>query len=330
MEAIFRSVFDAIFSVVNDYGITVVLFTVFIRLIQSPFDYKSRKSMRKMEKVNPQLQALQKKYANDKEKLQKKQMELYKKEGISPLSGCWPMLLTLPIMFIMLGALRSIANEQMISALERIQSAVSGLGLEDKAAIFAKLERLANPLPGEPGLFTPFLWIKNLWMPDSPFSTVLPTTSSALAAMGGADQIAALRQFIEGDVYQKIVTEYFQLNTIKGWTINLLIVNWDFYARPNGFLVLPVLSFITQFLSNKYLMQTQQTQMQEGQKGTSMMTKWMMPIIFSFFCVSYTASFALYIVVSTVIHVVQTKLFNIWLSAQDQRDIAQKEEVDKL
>ena len=323
MEAIFRSVFEAIHSVVNDYGITVILFTVFIRLIQLPFDYKSRKSMRKMEKVNPQLQALQKKYANDKEKLQKKQMELYKKEGISPLSGCWPMLLTLPIMFIMLGALRSIANEQMVAALQKVQDAVGTLGLGDKEAVIANLPPLQS-------LLTPFLWIKNLWMPDSPFSAVLPTTSSALAAMGGGDAIAALRQFVDGDVYRQIIIPAYNLSVVPGAAINLLIVNWEIFKLPNGFLVLPVLSFITQFLSNKYLMQTQQTQIQEGQKGTGMMTKWMMPIIFSFFCVSYTASFALYIVVSTVIHVGQTKLFNIWLSTQDQRAAALKEEVDKL
>ena len=234
------------------------------------------------------------------------------------------MLLTLPIMFIMLGALRSIANEQMVAALQKIQDAVGTLGLGDKEAIVANLPPLQS-------LLTPFLWIKNLWMPDSPFSAVLPTTSSALAAMGGGDAIAMLRQFVDGDVYRQIIIPAYNLNVVPGAAINLLIVNWEIFKLPNGFLVLPVLSFVTQFLSNKYLMQqTQQSQMQEGQKGAGMMTKWMMPIIFSFFCVSYTASFALYIVVSTVIHVVQTKLFNILLSAQDQRATAFKEEVDKL
>lgn len=80
-----------------------------------PFDYKSRVSMRKTTKLQPQLAALQKKYANDKEKLNRKMSELYKKEKINPLSSCLPMLLTLPILFAMWTALRIIANEQVVS-----------------------------------------------------------------------------------------------------------------------------------------------------------------------------------------------------------------------
>jgi membrane protein insertase Oxa1/YidC/SpoIIIJ len=193
---------------------------------------------------------------------------------------------------------------------------------------------LAN-LPELNTLLSPFLWIKNLWMPDSPFSSVLPTASSVLAAMGNevkglatADQIAALKLFIDGEVYQNIIVPHYQLNTTPGATINLLIVNWQMYKLPNGFLVLPVLSFVTQFLSNKYM--TQQTPMQEGQRGTGAMTKWMMPILFAFFCVSYTASFALYMVISSVIYVAQTMLFNVHLKAQDQNAVARREEVDKL
>lgn len=328
MESIFRSVFDTINSIVHNYGVSVILFTVFIRLIQMPFDYKSRKSMRKMEKINPQIQALQKKYANDKEKFQKKQMELYKKESISPLSGCWPMLLTFPIMIIMLGALRSIANEQLVESLLKVQNAVGNLGVEDQSAIIANLPALNT-------LLSPFLWIKNLWMPDSPFSSVLPTASTALAAMGNgvsglatADQITALQQFIDGEVYQSIIVPHYQLNAIPGAAINLLIVNWNIFKLPNGFLVLPVLSFVTQFLSNKFM--TQQTQAQDNQRGTGAMMKWMMPILFAFFCVSYTASFALYMVVSSVLYVVQTLLFNIHLKAQDEKAAARVEEVDKL
>lgn len=328
MDAIFRSVFDAFNSVVNNYGIAVILFTVFIRLVQMPFDYKSRKAMRKMEKVNPQIQALQKKYANDKEKLQKKQAELYKKEKISPLSGCWPMLITLPIMFILFGVLRNVANEQLVINLLKIQSAVGDLTVDDKDAIIANL-------PSWDTLVHQFLWIKNLWMPDSPFSPILPAVSSALTAVGNsiegvitAGEMDALKLFVDGDVYQKIIRPYYELTTIPGASLNLLIVNWQVYVRPNGFLILPILSFITQFMSNKYL--TQQSTAQANQQGTGMMTKWMMPIIFAFFCVSYTASFALYIVVSSVLHVIQTRLFTLYFDAQDKKAAAQTEEVDRL
>ena len=73
-------------SWVGSWGWTMVVFTVMVRLVLTPLDIKSRVSMRKTTKLQPQLQALQKKYANDKEKLNAKTAELYKKAHVNPLS----------------------------------------------------------------------------------------------------------------------------------------------------------------------------------------------------------------------------------------------------
>jgi YidC/Oxa1 family membrane protein insertase len=102
------------YSIVPNYGVAIILFTVFIKLCITPLDLKSRRSMRRMAVINPKMQELQKKYANDKEKLNQKMQELYKKEKINPLSGCLPMLLTMPILFAMFAAMRQIANEQLV------------------------------------------------------------------------------------------------------------------------------------------------------------------------------------------------------------------------
>ena len=75
-------------SWVGSWGWSIVVFAILIRLVLTPLDFKSRVSMRKTQKLQPQLQALQKKYANDKEKLNAKTAELYKKEHINPLSSC--------------------------------------------------------------------------------------------------------------------------------------------------------------------------------------------------------------------------------------------------
>ena len=330
MEAIFRSVFDFIHSFVDNYGVSVILFTVFIRFIQMPFDYKSRQSMRKMEKINPKIQALQKKYANDQEKLQKKQAELYRKEKINPLSGCLPMLITLPIMFIMLGVLRHVADEQLVKALLSVQRAVGDLGIQDADAISAAL-------PSKESLMYPFLWIKNLWMPDSPFSTILPTNSSVLATVRNGieglitpEGIASLQAFVDGEIYQNIIVPSYDLSVLKGANINLLIINWQVYMQPNGYLVLPILSFVTQVLSSQIMTKQQKASGQTQNQAGGGMMKWGMPIIFAIFCVSYTASFALYLVVSGVLQVAQTQFFNWYLNAQDKKAAALTEEVDKL
>ncbi len=114
MNDLLKSILDAICSVVGSYGWSVVLFTLLIKLCLLPLDYKSRKGMRKMSSLAPKQAELQKKYGHDQEKLQRKLQELYKKEGASPMSGCWPMLLTMPILFAMFAALRYMSNEQLV------------------------------------------------------------------------------------------------------------------------------------------------------------------------------------------------------------------------
>ncbi len=134
------------------YAISLLIFTLVFRSLVLPLDVKSRKGMRKMSKVQPKLQEIQKKYANDQVKMQKKQQELMKKEGVSMLSGCLPMLLQYPILLIMFYAMRSVANREMArQVLEAIGS---------------------NPYPINAS--DSFLWIKNIWVADSFFSSIAP------------------------------------------------------------------------------------------------------------------------------------------------------------
>ena len=97
MTSFFMNVLNWINSWVGNYGWSVVIFTLIVRLALLPLDIKSKKGMRAQQKIQPKLQALQKKYANDKEKLNQKTMELYKKEHVSMTAGCLPMLISLPI-----------------------------------------------------------------------------------------------------------------------------------------------------------------------------------------------------------------------------------------
>ena len=83
----------------NSFGWALILFTLLTRLVLLPFNIKSKKSMAEIQTLQPKLKELEKKYQSDKQKYQEEAAKLYKKEGISPMGGCLPMLLTLPIMF---------------------------------------------------------------------------------------------------------------------------------------------------------------------------------------------------------------------------------------
>ena len=80
MTALLRSVLDFIYSLIGNYGWSIAVFTILIRIVLLPLDIKNRKGMNQMQEMQPKINELQKKYANDQQKLQQKQMELFKKE----------------------------------------------------------------------------------------------------------------------------------------------------------------------------------------------------------------------------------------------------------
>ncbi len=80
-----------------NYGLAIVLMTVIIKIIFYPLTKHSLKSMKEMQKIQPQLAALKEKYKDNKEKLNKEMMELYKRYKINPVGGCLPMVLQIPV-----------------------------------------------------------------------------------------------------------------------------------------------------------------------------------------------------------------------------------------
>lgn len=87
-----------LYELIGSYGLTIILFTVAFRLIMFPLQLKSKRSTLKMTKIQPQVQAIQKKYQNNPQKMNEEIQKLYRSENISMMSGCLPMLLTLPLM----------------------------------------------------------------------------------------------------------------------------------------------------------------------------------------------------------------------------------------
>lgn len=83
----------------NHYVLSLILFTIVIRALLVPSAVKQQKSSAKMVVLQPKLQALQKKYGNNKQKLQEEQMKLYEQEGYNPMGGCLPMLIQLPVIY---------------------------------------------------------------------------------------------------------------------------------------------------------------------------------------------------------------------------------------
>ena len=95
--------FDFLGRFISNYGLVILLMTLLIKLLLSPLTIKSYKSTAKMQVIKPEVDKLNEKYPNEKDAMKKQQamMELYRKAGISPMGGCLPMLLQMPILFAM-------------------------------------------------------------------------------------------------------------------------------------------------------------------------------------------------------------------------------------
>jgi YidC/Oxa1 family membrane protein insertase len=89
----------------GSYGLDIIILTVLIKLIMWPLTQKSFTSMKAMQKLGPQMEKLKERYANDKEKLNKEIMDLYKRNGVNPLGGCLPMALQFPVFIGLYNAL---------------------------------------------------------------------------------------------------------------------------------------------------------------------------------------------------------------------------------
>lgn len=142
----------------NSYLLTILVVTILLRLVQIFPDISNRKTQIKMAVVQPKLNALQKRYENDPQKLRVEQQKLMKEHGVSTLSSCLPMLITLPLFFCFLAAFRCWGNEETVK-----------LMYETAVAETCTVEQRAEADETAMDTFKSykFLWVNNVWQPDS-------------------------------------------------------------------------------------------------------------------------------------------------------------------
>jgi YidC/Oxa1 family membrane protein insertase len=95
-----------IYEIIPNYGVTIILLTVLIRLVLLPLGIRQVRSMQHMQIIQPKVKQVQQKYKGNKQRQQEEIMKLYKEYGVNPFSGCWPVLLQFPILIAMYSVLR--------------------------------------------------------------------------------------------------------------------------------------------------------------------------------------------------------------------------------
>ena len=111
---------NMLYNLIGNYGISIIIFTVFVKLCLYPLYIKQTKSTAMMSEMQPKIKAIQNKYANDQELMNIKMQELYKEEKFNPMGGCLPMLIQMPIIMglfaLLRNPLRYVTEDSMIFA----------------------------------------------------------------------------------------------------------------------------------------------------------------------------------------------------------------------
>ncbi|MFQ9873121.1 MAG: YidC/Oxa1 family membrane protein insertase [Oscillospiraceae bacterium] len=146
------------YTVVRNYGVALILFTLITRLLMFPLSVKQQKSSVKMAAFGPKMRALQTKYANNKEKLSEEMTKLYQEEGYNPMSSCLPLLIQLPILYGLIDVIYNplkhmlrFSNEIITRAMEIAQNVLGATGGHVASAQLGVVTAYQN----NPGAFAP-------------------------------------------------------------------------------------------------------------------------------------------------------------------------------
>lgn len=291
--------------------LTILISTILLRALTIFSDIKTRKSSAKMAEVQPEIQRLQKKYANDPRRFQAEQTKLMKEKGVSMWGSCLPMLITMPLFFCFIAAFRYWGYEMNLRLLVD----------ENAMELFKSFK---------------FLWINNIWQPDNGLAPVLANGASFLAT----PNLSNLLYLQEPGVGEKLVEMGLAVTKVYqgGVSYQLLsndaaIAIYDAAIQPfldvykgynNGWFVMSILAGGTNFLSAWLMTKNNPAANEEAAKSTKWMN-YLFPIMSFIFCLNYNAAFAIYWTLTSIIMII----VNLILNKKFPRTAPVKEDANK-
>lgn len=282
------------YTIIQNYGIAIILFTIVLKIVMFPFSVKQQKSMAANSKMSIKQKELQKKYGNDKVKLQEETQKLYEKEGVNPTSGCLTSFIPFPIM---IGLFYTVQNP-LANALHLSTEGIT------KAVAMLKMV---------PGLGSSF---NNQYAQIEVVKHFADLKSQL--TMFSAGELAKIESFSHGFRF-------------LGW--NLIDTPSDsaniFGTIFNSNLwLIPVLCLVTSWIS-QYFMTKMQPGMQQ-QQGCMKYMLYGMPLVTAWFACTVPAAVGFYWIISTITGFLQTIVLNIWYSPADLTAKAEAQRVALL
>lgn len=308
------------YDFINDYGLTIIIFTIVLKIVLIPLDFMQRKTTKnnaeKQAKLKPQMDKLQKKYGNNKEMLNQKTMELYKKENYNIMGSCFGMLLNLGLTLVIFITLFSALNN-----ISQFKIAEQYIQLEGVYTTTYEQEILTNDEETATNLAQQavsqeyaqikegFLWIENIWRPDRN-TNIIPTYSEYM----GLTNISVE----EGGPTEE------QYNEVMG-ALSQEYSDW------NGYFILIILAAVITFFSQKIIQKftnpakTNTKQNQDIPQPNTKVMSYILPVLMVLFTWGYSSAFALYIITNSAMTMVTSVLAYKILEKQE----AKKEQESK-
>ena len=298
-------IIEHIYNLVANYGLAIIIFTIIIKMILIPLNIRSQKAMRKQQKIQPIIAELQKKYANDQEKLQREMMKIYKENNISMTGGCLPMLIQFPILIglyqviqrplsYLIGvdwSLDAVANE-----VYRLRDAMVNLGYNLGNYAQATVDVIKKT--GQIQL--------------SKWAEIIGTNGTALEGVGeGVHPWVINFNFFGLDLSNAPSAAFSKIMALD-------FSDWSIIAL----LLIPLLAIVASIVSMKI------TQAQSGQNNknsdnnqAAQMSKTMnlmMPVMTGFFTITLPAGLGLYWIISSVVQIAQQLALNFYFDKKGE------------
>ena len=306
---------------IENTGICMILFTFIVNALMIPMQIKQQKFAKMSSVMNPELMAIQAKYKNKKDQESQQKMSLetqavYQKYGVSPVSGCLPMLITLPILFALYRVIYNIP-----AYVPQIYDIYDGLAkvLQEAGVTVSQLADKS--------------YISN------PTYVVTQAVKAAKADAGNINYyIDVLSQFNSSgwdvliknhpDLSEVITKTAHQARDIN-YFLGLNIA--DTPKIKSVSVIIPILSIVTQYISTKLSMAgtQQQTVNSDNPMGQSMQTmNTVMPFMTGFMCLMFPIGVGIYWIAGNVFRIFQQLCINLYFSKINMDDLI-KENVDK-
>lgn len=347
----FGKILQLCYMIVGNYGWALLLFTVIIKLIMLPSSMKQQVSVAKTARLQPKLEQLKKKYANNKEKLNEATMELYSKENINPMGSCMPMVLTFVLLFAVievvyapLSYIGSVSKEQLNQAqttvyetylaaenLNSHQTTVKDIMDKGEASVYDtlisfkseeksslaklsddRLKEIAQTFENHPELDT--------------YMTDPDKVSKRLIAGGASNRTQLIVISVAKDYPELFDAEVSKLCNDLDYTY--LGVYLGQYPKWKSILVLiPILSLVSQlaltFVSTYY--QKKNSGGVANQNSSMNLMLYGMPLISFWIAFSFPAGIGIYWIFSSALALVQTVGLNLYYTPQRIDKILEKQ-----